>query len=468
MKMRSWLAIIVPIIAATCLAVAAPAHANQRALLIGVGDVKGFPLPGIGVDMDNMRKTALLMGFKPDDIKVLFDEQATLANVTAALNGWIREGVSPNDHVLIYFSGHGTRVSDAQSKQGVDDALVMHDAGFVQGKIQNVLLGRVLGAAIAKIPSHDVLVLVDACHSGSATRDLDLENLSLGTSKAVKRFFTYPGMPAAPPATSTRGITVTRAVEVNAGSENYAAVSAAGDNETATGTEQGGMFTLGLVGEIQDDARAGRQPTVEDLRAAAAKYIAAHLPPQDASHPVADGNQNLIRGELRLLPLRDGQGPTWQSLAALAAKGQPLKVTTGSGSEIHVGDKVVLQVDVPRDGYLNVVTVDSQDRATLLYPNKFNPVNAVQAGSFRFPTQEMKFVVKASDPTGPSLVVAFLSDKKVNLLDLGVEGRDAAGKMQEAFTEVNGRGTRALVLEARDEQIASGTVTVQVDPAIKH
>ena len=39
------------------------------------------------------------------------------------------------------------------------------------------------------------------------------------------------------------------------------------------------MFTLGLVGEIQDDARAGRQPTVEDLRAAAAKYIAAHLPP---------------------------------------------------------------------------------------------------------------------------------------------------------------------------------------------
>jgi hypothetical protein len=80
----------------------------------------------------------------------------------------------------------------------------------------------------------------------------------------------------------------------------------------------------------------------------------------------------------------------------------------------------------------------------------------------------MKFLVRASDPTGPSLVVAFLSDKKVNLLDLGVEGRDAAGKMQEAFTEVNGRGTRALVLEARDEQIASGTLTVRVDPATKH
>jgi hypothetical protein len=466
--MRSRLASIALIIATACCAVTAPVQAGQHALLIGVGDVKGFPLPGIDVDMENMHKTAVLMGFKDDDIRTLYDDQATLASVTAALNGWLREGVGKDDHVLIYFSGHGTRAPDAQSPHGVDEALVMHDAEFAQGRMRGLLLGRELGAAIAKIPSHDVLVLVDACHSGSATRDLPLDNLSLGASKAVKRFFTYPGMPAAPPASATRSFAVTRDVNVNAGSENYAAVSAAGDAETATGTEQGGMFTLGLVGEIQDDARDGKQPTVEDLRAAAAKYIATHLPASDASHPVAYGNQNLIRGELRLLPLRNGDGPTWTSLVALAGKGQPLKVSAASGGEIRVGDKVVLQVDVPRNGYLNVVTVDSQDRATVLYPNKYNPVNAVQAGTFRFPTPQMNFLVRASDPTGPSLVVAFLTDKKVNLLDLGVEGRDAAGKMQSAFTEVNGRATRALVIEEREGQIASGTATVRVDPAVKH
>jgi metacaspase-1 len=455
---------------AAALLLAGTVHANNKALLIGVGDVKNFPLPAIDLDIDNMKKVALIMGFRPDDIKVLYDEQATSANVHEALASWVREGVGPNDKVLIYFSGHGTRVPDADSAHGVDDALVMHDAtpGVVAGKpsVRNVLLGRELGAAIGKIPSKQVLILVDACHSGHATRDLELNNLSLGSATAVTRFYSYPGMPAAEPAdNATRALTVTRAMNVGAGAENYAALSAARDDELASGTEQGGMFTLGVVGAIQDAARDGKEPSVDDLRAAATTYIAQHLKEQDRSHPVADGNQRLIRGELALLPLKDGQGPTWQSLVALAGKGQPLKVGSGSGSQVHVGEQIVLDVAVPRAGYLNVITVDSQDRATVLFPNKYNPNNQVSAGTFRFPTPQMNFLVRASKPTGPSLVVAFLSDRKVNLLDLGVEGRDAAGKMQQAFTEVNARATRALVVEARDQPLAAGTLTVRVDPA---
>jgi hypothetical protein len=37
--------------------------------------------------------------------------------------------------------------------------------------------------------------------------------------------------------------------------------------------------------------------------------------------------------------------------------------------------------------------------------------------------------------------------------------------MQQVFTEVNARGTRALVVEARQSQISAGTLTVRVDPA---
>lgn len=445
------------------------AQANNKALLIGVGDVHNFPLPAIDLDVDNMKKVATIMGFKSGDIKVLYDQQATYANVREALDTWVREGVGPNDKVLIYFSGHGTRVADNKSARGMDDALVMHDAQPVtldgRATVKNVLLGRELGAAIAKIPSKQVLVLVDACHSGTATRDIKLGNLSLGSSTAVTRFYSYPGMPAAEPQTSTRALTITRAANVSAGAENYAALSAARDDELASGTEQGGMFTLGVTGAIQDAARDGKSPSVDDLRAAATTYIAAHLKEEDRSHPTADGNDRLIHGELALLPLKGGEGPTWQSLVALAGKGQPLKIVTGGGPLLHVGDQIVLEVAVPRAGYLNVVTVDSQDRATVLYPNEYNTNNQVSAGSFRFPTAQMNFVVRASEPTGPSLVVAFLSDRKVNLLDLGVEGRDAAGKMQQAFTEVNARATRALVVEAADQQISAGTLTVRVDPA---
>jgi metacaspase-1 len=452
------LALILGALAASAL-LAGEVQASPRALLIGVGDIPNNFLPGVDIDIDNMKKVAAIMGFKPAEIKVLLDEQATYANVRQALGTWTRRGVGPDDHVLIYFTGHGTRVPDpAPGKAGgADDALVLRDVrrAQIQGRasLRNVLLGHELGSALAAIPSHNVLVLVDACHSGTATRTLTLTNRRLGVGSGVKKFFSYPGMPA--------GGSITRALRVPSGTENYAALSAARDDESAGDTEQGGLFTLGVVGAIQNAARDGQHPTVADLRASATAFIAAHTNDQ---HPVADGNERLIRGALDLIPLRDGQGPTWQALAALAAQGEPLALA-GSGQQMRVGEEIVLDVALPRAGFLNVVTVDSQDRATVLYPNKYTPANEVAAGPFRFPTADMNFVLRAAEPLGPSLVVAFLTDQRVNLLELGLEGRDAAGQMQQVFTDVSARATRAISVEAHRSQFAAGTLTVKVESA---
>lgn len=440
---------------------AGAAHGAPRALLIGVADVPGNPLPGIDLDLDNMKKVAAIMGFKPDEIKVLFNQQATYANVTQALSSWVRDGVGPDDRVLIYFSGHGTRVPDPipENAGGADDALVLHDVERAKlgGKatLKNVLIGHQLGAELKAIPSHDILVLVDACHSGSATRNLTLGNEKLGVGSGVMKFYSYPGMPTAQ---------TTRALRMPTGTENYAALSAARDDEFAVGTEQGGLFTLGVVGAIESASREGQHPTVIDLRDASTAFIASHTDEQSRHHPVADGNEHLLRGDLALIPLRDGQGPTWKALADLATRGDALKVG-GVAHQVRVGDQIVIDVTLPRPGYLNVVSVDSQDRATVLYPNKFKNDNQLGAGPFKFPTADMNFILRASVPAGPSLVVAFLTDKPVNLLTLGVEGRDAAGHMQQVFTEVSARATRALSVEARPSQFAAGTMTVVVAPA---
>jgi metacaspase-1 len=433
-------------------------QARPRALLIGVADVPNNELPGIDLDIDNMKKVAEVMGFASGDVKVLFNAQATYANVRQALATWVRSGVGPDDHVLIYFSGHGTRVPDPENLSGVDDALVLHDVERVRvqghATLKNVLIGHEFGAALAAIPSRDVLVLVDACHSGSATRNLTLGNRRLGVGSGYMKYFAYEGMPSAPTQS-------TRALRASAGAENYAALSAAQDNEFAVGTERGGLFTLGVVDAIEEAARAGKHPSVVDLRTAATAFIAAHTDEQSRHHPVADGNERLIKGALQLIPLRDGQGPTWRALAALAAQGTPLAVS-GTSGDIRLGQEVALEVTLPRAGYLNVVSVDSEDRATVLYPNKYATANEVKAGAFRFPTADMNFVLRASEPLGPSLVVAFLTDKSVSLLDLGIEGRDAAGKMQQTFTEVSASATRALSVEARQSGFAAGSLTVNV------
>jgi metacaspase-1 len=433
-------------------------EARPRALLIGVADVPNNELPGIDLDIDNMKTVAEVMGFASGDVKVLYNAQATYANVRQALATWVRSGVGPDDHVLIYFSGHGTRVPDPENLSGVDDALVLHDVErvHVQGHatLKNVLIGHEFGAALAAIPSRDVLVLVDACHSGSATRNLTLGNRRLGVGSGYMKFFSYEGMPTGPTGT-------TRGLRKSTGAENYAALSAARDDEFAVGTERGGLFTLGVVDAIEGAAREGKHPSVADLRSASTTYIAAHTDEQSRHHPVTDGNDQLIKGALELIPLRDGQGPTWRALVGLAGQGTPL-VLSGSGGDIRLGQEVTLEVTMPRAGYLNVVSVDSQDRATVLYPNKYATGNEVKAGAFRFPTADMNFVVRASEPLGPSLVVAFLSDKQVNLLDLGIEGRDAAGKMQQTFTEVSAGATRALTVEARQSGFAAGSLTLNV------
>jgi hypothetical protein len=449
-------------LAVLALGSAAPAGAASRALLIGVGKyvLPNNDLPGIDLDIDNMKHVAKIMGFAPGDIKVLFDDTATYTGVKSALSTWMRDGVGPNDRVLIYFSGHGTRVPDPRpAKAGeLDDALVLHDVKTtkVNGRasLANVLLGFEFGEALTAIPSRHILVLVDACHSGTATRTLALGNRRLGEGSGAVKFFNWPGAPTG----ATRGLKTT-----SGGGENYAAVSAARDDEYAIATQHGGLFTLGVLDTIDAASRDARRMSVAELRTATATYIEKHTDEQSRHHPVADGNKQLIEGQLDLIPLRNGNGPTWAALDALAKQGEALTIKAGA-SELKLGDEIVLTTNVPRAGYLNVVAIDSQDRATVLYPNQFSPANSVPAGPFQFPTASMGFALRATEPTGPTLVVAFLSDKQVNLLDLGIEGRDTAGKMQSAFTEVTARATRAISVEARHQGFAAGALTINVKP----
>ena len=462
-KIRIWS--LTALAAAVGLLAGATAVAGSKALLIGVGkyDLPNNDLPGIDLDIENMKHVSKIMGFAPGDIKVLFDEQATYAGVKTALATWLRDGVGPDDRVLIYFSGHGTRVHDPRpsSPSGIDDALVMHDVKTAKvnghGTLINVLLGYEFGEALAAIPSKHILVLVDACHSGTATRTLALGNRRLGEGSGAVKFLNYPGAPTG----KTRGI------RAHAGTENYAAVSAARDDEYAIATEHGGLFTLAVLDSIDEASRSSKHPTVADLRSSTTAYIEKHTDEQSRHHPVADGNKALIDSEINLVPLRNGNGPTWAALDALAKKGEPFTIKAGA-SELRIGDEITLTAVVPRAGFLNVVAIDSQDRATVLYPNQFSPTSDVAAGSFQFPSANMGFVLRATEPAGPTLVVAFLSDKKVNLLEMGIEGRDTAGKMEQTFTEVSALATRAISVEARHQGFASGSVTINVKPAAKN
>jgi hypothetical protein len=452
--------------------VAAGSHdagAEPRALLVGIGEYprlaavsKTDPsLPGIDLDLSMMRGLAKTMGFRPEQIRVLYNEEATLDRVVKELSSWTREGVTENDPVLVYMSMHGSRVSDLNGDEsdGQDEVLIMYDTGHAppgsNPTLDRILVDDQFGELLAKIPSRHVLVLTDACHSGTATRAFGLQDQSLGATEAYPKFYYYDGVK------DGTGV-VSKASDE--GPSNFVSLSAAQDTQYAMATVMGGLFTLGVNDAIRRAAVAKQNPTLIEVRDKVERFIAKKIDEQRWHNPVISGDKDLAEGGLTLVPLENGNGPVWTEVEQLASSSQALTVSTSKRS-YRIGEEVEITVDVPMEGFLNIVSIDSQDSSTVLFPNQYQSENRVEKGPLTIPTSAMKFVLPAQEPAGPTLVAAFLSQQPLNLRELGIEGRNSAGKLTQTFTNLTAAATRAIGVAARKEKFHAGSTNVNVQRA---
>lgn len=108
------------------------------------------------------------------------------------------------------------------------------------------------------------------------------------------------------------------------------------------------------------------------------------------------------------------------------------------------GEGVTVTVDVPREGYLNVLRISPDDVANVLFPNQYRSENRVPAGPFTIPGEQMKFDLVADKRQGATLVAAFLSQEPLDLYQSGVGERDEADKLKEAFAGLSANGRRQL------------------------
>ena len=99
-------------------------------------------------------------GFPSTQIKVLLNEEATIASVRTALGTWLPRSAEPNDVVYIFFAGHGVVA------QGSDGYLLANDSDP-----QNLYATALPIAELDRIVSERLrarvaVVIADACHSG--------------------------------------------------------------------------------------------------------------------------------------------------------------------------------------------------------------------------------------------------------------------------------------------------------------
>ena len=146
------------------------------ALLIAINDYKGTEndLNGCLNDQSDMEK---LLYPKYQIVKVK-DSECTVVAVKNKIIDIIHT-LKSGDNFIIYYSGHGTQVSDknGDEKDGYDEALYLYDGALIDDDLGYILTNLPDGVTC--------LVLLDSCFSGTATR-------SIGKKKYFKLFDVEP------------------------------------------------------------------------------------------------------------------------------------------------------------------------------------------------------------------------------------------------------------------------------------
>ena len=179
--------------------VAVSAAAQERyALLVGIGlypQESGWTSIHGDNDVSIISNLLLRHGFTKENVIILKNSLATRNGILTALDE-LKQRANQGDVVYIHFSGHGQQVTDldGDEEDHYDEAWVPYDAKkrYVPGvyKGENHILddeiNAYLGGLRSKVGSRGKIVVVsDACHSGSGSRGLtDEEEMYIrGTSE---------------------------------------------------------------------------------------------------------------------------------------------------------------------------------------------------------------------------------------------------------------------------------------------
>ena len=166
----------------------------QRALLVGVNRYRlpGCDLRGCVNDVTNMRDVLLKhFGFLVEDVRLVVDERATRKAILERLE-WLVGGAGAGDRLLFHFSGHGSQIRDRDGdelRDRMDEVLCPHDMDW-DG---NHILDDDLRGFFSRVPQGAVLeVVLDCCHSGTGTRELQGLALLPGELAMQPRFLPPP------------------------------------------------------------------------------------------------------------------------------------------------------------------------------------------------------------------------------------------------------------------------------------
>ncbi len=410
MKLAAAFALLLLASTASAAPDAAQPGPRRRALVVGIdryaASARWSDLEGAANDARDV--AALLVarfGYRPEDVTVLLDRTATREAILGAWRHVLVEPAAPGDLGVFYYAGHGSQILNLLSpKPGHLDETIFPSDGR---DIRDVELGRLAEEAADR--GLRLTVVLDSCHSGSATRGL----APGGKVRAGKPEVEHPISDGSPrPAPEKKGVLTLSAARA----EQLA-------GEAVRDGVPHGAFTAALL-----DTLAGSAPEVsaEAVHVRVNALVKALRASQD---PGLEGSAERRAAPLFTPPMGGAQGKPVVAMAAVkdglaelrggAAMGLSEGATlvrAGAGPQVRLTVKEVLgfarataRVAAPQDGDLaGVATGDlfEVERPALAAPEPLRievgeplPLAAVEAAARALaPLKAAKGLFLVADP----------------------------------------------------------------------
>jgi len=140
--------------------------AKYWAIIAGYG-ANAHQIPCVNREISKIVQLLNRYNWNKDQILVLQNEYTKKDDVMGMFDWLISEGVDEDDVVLIFFSFHGSHKQDTiplDEPNQMDGFLVTFDFEFET--LENGILDDEFGAALDRIPSENIVVIVESCHAG--------------------------------------------------------------------------------------------------------------------------------------------------------------------------------------------------------------------------------------------------------------------------------------------------------------
>ncbi|NJR51911.1 MAG: DUF4384 domain-containing protein [Leptolyngbyaceae cyanobacterium CSU_1_3] len=132
------------------------------------------PLTGCQTDVELQQQLLIhRFGFKPADIKILLNQDATRNNIFQTFETHLIQQAKPNDVVVFHFSGHGSRLFDSEAitSDRANSALVPAGSDHRNAdQSVNDIMGKTLFLLMSALKTENVTAVLDCCYSGGGTR----------------------------------------------------------------------------------------------------------------------------------------------------------------------------------------------------------------------------------------------------------------------------------------------------------